>query len=130
MGRVIEIIKIHTNEEFIEEAEKELGFKYIYKGFDFVLSGEQTFNPFTNETEELYTMVPKTTAEEEEKNQILSKRAGEIETETWNELFVILKGQDHEDYLELFTKSKEENELRGDLWDNWFDGSGLKQWWN
>ena len=45
-------------------------------------------------------------------------RAREIEKQEWDELFVILKGQD-------YTKFDKKID-----WDKQFDGSGIKGWWD
>lgn len=48
----------------------------------------------------------------------------ELEKNEWNELFTILKGQDIQEIIdieEIFTKK--------DLYNDWFDGSGMRGWW-
>ena len=45
-------------------------------------------------------------------------RAREIERQEWDELFTILKGQD-------YTKFDKDVD-----WDEQFDGSGIKGWWD
>jgi hypothetical protein len=51
-------------------------------------------------------------------NKAIYERANQIEEDTWYELFQILKGQD---VSECPKDTK---------YDDWFDGSGLKSWWD
>ncbi len=46
----------------------------------------------------------------------------------WAELWITLKGQDYSDFDKIKgdTKWKEQDEL----YKNWFDGSGLRGWWD
>lgn len=73
------------------------------------------------------------------KNRDIFDLAQKMEEEEWIELFHLLRGQDHEDYKSLMKKikSKEETkepldewELQNDHWNKWFDGSGMKGWWD
>ena len=73
------------------------------------------------------------------KNRDIFDLAQKMEEEEWTELFRLLRGQDHEDYKSLMKKinSKEETkepldewELQNDHWNKWFDGSGMKGWWD
>jgi hypothetical protein len=48
------------------------------------------------------------------------------------ELWTIFNGQEHSHYIMLLDKAKSQNvDLESeDLWDKWFDGSGMKGWWD
>jgi hypothetical protein len=63
-------------------------------------------------------MVDKDSEEEKEFKRKYFSRIRELEEIEWNELWELLKGQDPSIY---------ENE--GD-WDDIFDGSGLRGWWD
>ena len=63
-------------------------------------------------------MVDNDTDEEKQHNKKVFNRAREIEKQEWDELFVILKGQDYN----KFDDNKD--------WDKQFDGSGIKTWWD
>jgi hypothetical protein len=63
-------------------------------------------------------LVDNDTDEERVHNRKVFDRAREIEKQEWDELFVILKGQD-------YTKFDEKID-----WDKQFDGSGIKGWWD
>jgi hypothetical protein len=48
----------------------------------------------------------------------------------WEELFKLLKGQNHEEYRKLYDAQSVLEEKNDNLWDEWFDGSGIKGWWD
>ena len=48
----------------------------------------------------------------------------------WDELFKILKGQDYKEYRKLVKLDKKKEIKNDNLWDEWFDGSGIKGWWD
>ena len=73
-------------------------------------------------------MIDKETDEEKEHNSKVFTRAREIEEQMWAELWITLKGQEHSDFDKIKgdTKRKKQDEL----YNNWFDGSGLRGWWD
>ena len=101
MRRAIEILELHYIDDFIKEAEKELGYNYNTK---YVCSDEE----------------PKQITED---NNKIAKVPQRLEQETWDELFKSPKGQDIEEYL--LNKNN-----KGLSYDEWVDGSGLKNWWD
>jgi len=108
MVRVCEIIKHYDEYSYIQLAEKELGKLYEHK----------TWFESTKENSDSYTMKDDLTDEEREFNSKIYKRANEIEQEEWVELCEILKGQDY-------------SKFRDDIdFDDQFDGSGMKTWWD
>ena len=120
MRRAIELIKNYNEDNYIEMAEKELGELKLH---------DWEFEPV--EDKPGYSrLVDKDTDEEKIHNRKVFDRAREIEEQEWNELFKILKGQDHKEYRELHeTQSVLENK-NDNLWNEWFDGSGIKGWWD
>lgn len=107
--RVILLINSLREDDYIDRAEKELGELKNLRGW------------LTN-TED--------TLEEKEHNRKVFDLATKIEKDEWNELFVILKGQDLEDF-NFYHKLKTEKEKKEKDWFNeWFDGSGMKHWWD
>lgn len=59
------------------------------------------------------------TPEEKEHNSNVFKRSSEIEKEEWDELWNIIKGKSREDFLS------------GKMtYDDWFDGSDMRGWWD
>jgi hypothetical protein len=118
MLRAAYIMELFIEDDFLELAEKELG-EVICHGFD--------FEPVPDKPG-YSQIVDKETPEEKEHNGKVFARAREIEEQMWAELWTILKGQDYSDFDKIKgnTKRKEQD----DLYNNWFDGSGLRGWWD
>ncbi len=66
----------------------------------------------------------------EEVNKKIFDLSDILEKDQWDELFHILKGQDHGEYIKLVDIDREKEDRDPDLWENWYDGSGLKHWWD
>jgi hypothetical protein len=99
MRRASQLIQNYINDSYSEMAESELG-ELILHDWEFE------------------DIPDKETPEEKEHNTKVFKRTHEIESQEWNELFEILKGQD----VNKFDKDYD--------WEKQFDGSGLKYWWD
>lgn len=120
MRRAIELIKNYNEDNYIQMAEKELG-ELVHHDWE--------FEPV--EDKPGYSrLVDKDTDEEKIHNRKVFERAHEIEEQEWNELFKILKGQDYKEYRELYNAQTEEEKKERELWNEWFDGSGIKGWWD
>jgi hypothetical protein len=105
----------------IERAEKELG-KLILSDWEFEESEDHPGSMVLKDTE---------TEEENAHNRKVFARANEIEEEEWKLLWEIIKGQDHQAYINKYQKIKEstpEDEMHA--YDDWFDGSGMRGWWD
>lgn len=110
MRRASQLIQNYINDSYSEMAESELG-ELILHDWEFEdIPDKPGFS----------RLVDKETPEEKEHNTKVFKRAHEIESQEWNELFEILKGQD----VNKFDKDYDWD------WDKQFDGSGLKYWWD
>jgi hypothetical protein len=109
--RAVELIHFHCDESYLQKAEEELGKMY--------LSDWLSEEPETELTEE-----------QRAHNKKVSLRSMELEKELWNELFFILKGQDYREFeiLQKLRSVKERDNY--DHYREWFDGSGLKGWWD
>jgi hypothetical protein len=108
MRRASQLIQNYINDSYSEMAESELG-ELILHDWEFEdVPDKPGFS----------RLVDKETPEEKEHNTKVFKRAHEIESQEWNELFEILKGQD----VNKFDKDYD--------WEKQFDGSGLKYWWD
>jgi hypothetical protein len=129
MRRAVELIKNYNESNYIEMAEKELG-EIIHHEWEFEETGDTTDNPMGKKNEKLYQLVDKDTPEEKEHNSKVYSRSREIEEQEWEELFKILKGQDYAEYRKLHEAQTEEEKRERELWNEWFDGSGLKGWWD
>ena len=108
MRRAIELIKNYNEDNYIDMSEKELGELMIH---DWEFEDVPDKPGFSQ-------LVDNDTDEERVHNRKVFDRAREIEKQEWDELFVILKGQD-------YTKFDEKID-----WDKQFDGSGIKGWWD
>ena len=106
--RVIEIIKSLDESNYIKRAEDQIG---ELRGVEFWEDKEDT-------------------PEDKEHNKKVFDLSTQIENDEWEELFNILKGQDHKEYGKLLKTQSEEDKWKTDLWTKWFDGSGMKHWWD
>ena len=107
--RVIEIIKNIDESRYIDLAEKELGeLKNKDAWFDDV----------------------EDTPEEKEHNKKVFDRSNELEKQDYEELWQILKGQDYGEFRKIYDQLSDEEKWKHDHWENWYDGSGIKNWWD
>jgi len=74
-------------------------------------------------------IVDKETDEEREHNRKVFARADEIEEEEWKLIWRIIQGQDRSAYGQFYQKIKG-TEGSENAWNDWFDGSGMKHWWD
>ena len=120
MRRTVELISNYNKDLYIEMAEAELG-EIVLHDWEFE---DVPDKPGYSR------LIDKDTEEEAAHNRKVYDRAREIEEQEWNELWRNLKGQDHEEYKEL-SKTFTEEELRErDRYYEWFDGTGLRGWWD
>lgn len=110
MRRLSYLIDVCVKDEFIDEAEKELGFKYVYYPFEF----EEVLG-----NDKVYTLKQNETPEDKENNSKLLNRSHEIQKEYWEEICSIIKGPDYD-----AMRASEED------WDKLYDGSDLRAWWD
>jgi hypothetical protein len=119
MRRAIELLNNIRNSSHIESAEKELGDLFLTDWeFEDVPDSNGTMRLVENET-----------PEQKEHNSKVFARSNEIEEAEWNELWEIIKGQDHADYKKHLNKAKISGN-GNDAWSEWFDGSGIRGWWD
>ena len=116
MRRAVELIKNYNQNNYIEMAESELGPLSLH---------DWEFEPVPDKPEHS-KLINNDTEEEKIHNRKVFDRANEIEEKEWKELFEILKGQSHTEFQMLHDKSEDKK----NSWDNWFDGSGIKSWWD
>jgi hypothetical protein len=108
MRRAIQLIQNYNKDSYIEMAENELG-KLILRDWEFEdVPDKPGFSQLIdNETEN-----------EKEHNGKVFDRAREIEKMEWEELWIIIQGQD-------YTKFDKDID-----WYEQFDGTGLRGWWD
>lgn len=124
MRRAADLIRNYNEDLYLDMAEAELG-EINYKK---PLFEKDEKNP------DYYLMVDNDTPDEKEHKSKVYARTREIEESEWNELWTIIKGQDMEEFRDFYKKVKsgEANDFEKEQgeWDNWFDGSGMKGWWD
>ena len=103
MKRVSHLLNNFLEDNFVEQAESELGNMIHYEWEFEDVPGQPGFS----------RLVDKETEEEKEHNRKILHRSGEIEEQQWNELWTILRG----------TKSSKKRNKK-------FDGSDLRAWWD
>jgi hypothetical protein len=109
MKRVIEIIKNLDESNYITLAENELGeLKNVWGWID--------------DRED--------TPEEEEHNRRIYDRSTELEKQEFEELWQILKGQNKDEFIEIYKNLSDDEKSNHSHWEKWFDGSGIKNWWD
>lgn len=118
--RAVELIDLHLEELFTDWAEREMG-ETLYDSQIYFEKIEGT---------DLSQMKDRLSPEERAHNGRIYDRAQEIAKETWMELFGILRGQDPGIYEILADFSKGDHKKQAELWSDWFDGSGMKHWWD
>jgi hypothetical protein len=116
MRRAVELIKNYNQDNYIEMAEAELG-EIIHHDWEFE---EVPDKPGFSQ------LIDKDTDDEKEHNRKVFSRAREIEEAEWTELWTILQGQNRTQFTMFQDKSTDKDSA----WDNWFDGSGMKGWWD
>ena len=109
MKRAIQLIKNVRSDEYISQAESELG---KIKNSDWLWTERED------------------TEEESIHNKKIFEMAREIEDSEWKELWSIIQGQDVKEYRKLYNAQSEEEKRERELWNEWFDGSGMKSWWD
>ena len=106
--RAIEILNNITEDKYTDIAESQLGYE---------VNSEFLFLP--EEPEEI-----------KEANRKIYDLSREIEDKEWKELWIIFQGQEHSHYVMLLDKMTPEERKEDDVWNNWYDGSGMDRWWN
>jgi hypothetical protein len=118
--RAAKIIDNIVKDNYIPIAESELG-EMVHHEIEFErVEGKP----------EYYRMIDKDTPEEREHRKKVFDRSQEIEEQEWKELWRIFEGQDSNEYKEFLKQHSPEKQGKRDLWNDWFDGSGMKGWWD
>ena len=108
MERAIEILNNITEDKYTDIAEEKLGY---------LVNIEYTFRD--DEPEEV-----------KDANRKIYDLSREIEEKEWKELWIIFQGQEHSQYVMWLDRVKEERGKNVDIWNDWYDGSGMDHWWN
>ena len=115
MYRAAFLMERMIEDDFIEIAERELG-ELQNTHIEFEPADKEGF----------WQLKDSDTPEQRIHNRKVFTRAREIEEQMWIELWSILQGQNTSHFDVFKDKSKDPEQA----WDNWFDGSGLRGWWD
>lgn len=119
MREAIEILKRVRSNSYTEMAEAELG-DLIMHDWEFEDVEDRPGS---------VRLVDNDTPEEREHNRKVFERSHEIEEAEWKRLWKIIEGQDHNKFSKKYQKVKE-TEDASDAYEKWFDGSGIRGWWD
>jgi hypothetical protein len=75
-------------------------------------------------------MVDKDTPDEKKHRTKIYAYANKIEEQEWKELWQIFEGQDIKQYSQLLKSKTKEEQRNNDVWNEGFDGSGMRGWWD
>ena len=114
MYRAAFLMERMIEDDFIEIAERELG------------ELQNTHIEFEETEDDMWRLKESDTPEQQAHNRKVFARAREIEEQMWEELWSILEGQKMS-HFEMFQDKAKDKE---NAWDNWFDGSDLRGWWD
>jgi hypothetical protein len=128
MQRLLYLLENKIDDKYIDIAEKELGYDLVLHDWKF-----KEIDRLDSDREPLYELIDKDTPEEKEKNNKIFDKAREIEEQQWNEIWEILKGKNYGDGSEQLLDVVQEKSITDNKekdWNDWFDGSGLRGWWD
>jgi hypothetical protein len=120
MRRAVELIKNYNESNYIEMAEAELGDLY-QRDWEFE---EVPDKPGFSR------LVDNETPFEKKHNRKVFNRSRQIEEQEWKELWNILKGQNHAEFKKIVKNASAEEKNSRDLWNEWYNGTGLNGWWD
>ena len=118
MQRAIQLLKSKIDDDYADRAQLELG-EIAWRPFEF------------EETEDgNYTMIDNDTPAEKKHMTKVFAYARKIEEAEWKELWKIFEGQDYKDYQKITKKLTPKEMQDMNVWNDWFDGSDLRGWWD
>ena len=118
MQRAIQLLKSKIDDDYTNRAQKVLG--------------EINFRPFEFEKMEdgNYRMIDNDTVPEKKHMSKVFAYARKIEEAEWKELWQIFEGQDYKDYRKITKKLTPKEMQDMNVWNDWFDGSDMRGWWD
>ena len=120
MQRAIQILKNINDDNYIEIAEAELG-KLVRYDWEFEDCEDR---PGYSK------LVDKESSAEKRHNHKVFSRARKLEAMEWKELWAIFEGQNIRGYKKLSKSLTPEEHKNRDVWNEWFDGSDMRGWWD
>lgn len=120
--RAAELIDNYNNDRYLELAEAELG--------QIISRGSLDFRPCEDHPG-YFELVDHLTPADNRHNRKIYNRASQLANTQWKELWQILEGQNIKDYSRKLSKlSTVEKSSDTGIWQEWFNGSGMKGWWD
>jgi len=116
--RAIQLLNNRLNDNYIDQAEKELGKLHLKP-----LESEDLGNGTSR-------LLDTNTKEENEHNRRVFKLSSTIDDREWRELWNIFKGQSILDYKKLLKTIPTEEQKTRDVWNEWYNGSDMRGWWD
>jgi hypothetical protein len=120
MQRAIQILKNINDDNYIEMAEAEFG-KLVMRDWEFE---DVPDRPGYSR------LVDNETPAERKHNRKVFNRARKLESMEWKELWKIFEGQDIRGYKKLTKYKSAEEMISSDVWNEWFDGTDMRGWWD
>lgn len=119
MARVIELLKNHIDDNFIEQAEKVHGELILHPWKTKPVEGKPNF----------VELIDQDTEEEKEHNRKIFELTHQLENEQWNELWDIIKGNQEDTYKNYCQKLSIDGEKDEISYDDFYNGSDARGWW-
>lgn len=118
MQRAIQLLKSKIDDDYVDRAQLELG-NIAWRPFEFEKTEDGN-----------YTMVDNDTPAEKKHMSKVFAHARKIEEAEWKELWQIFEGQDYKDYRKITKKLTPKEMQDMNVWNDWFDGSDMRGWWD
>ena len=118
MQRAIQLLKSKIDDDYVDRAQLELG-NIAWRPFEFEKTEDGN-----------YTMIDNDTPAEKKHMSKVFAYARKIEEAEWKELWQIFEGQDYKDYRKITKKLTPKEMQDMNVWNDWFDGSDMRGWWD
>jgi hypothetical protein len=118
MQRAIQLLKSKIDDDYVDRAQLELG-NIAWRPFEFEKTEDGN-----------YTMIDNDTPAEKKHMTKVFAYARKLEEAEWKELWKIFEGQDYKDYKKITKKLTPKEMQDMNVWNDWFDGSDLRGWWD
>jgi hypothetical protein len=118
--RALTILKSKIDDDYVERAELKYGELHIQPIEFEPAEGREGF----------YRLVDNETPAEKKHKTKIYTYASKLEEDEWKELWKIFEGQDIKGYSKLLKTKTKEEQINGDVWGEWFDGTGMRTWWD
>jgi len=118
MQRAIQLLKSKIDDDYVDRAQKVLG-EIAWKPFEFEPTEDGN-----------YLLIDNDTAAEKKHMTKVFAYARKLEEAEWKELWKIFEGQDYKEYKKLTKSLTPKEVMESNVWNDWFDGSDMRGWWD